>query len=348
MKSDLQFLRRVYGLFLTLYPSAYRKEYGEELQTIFNLSLDDVSTKGRFEVARLMFRECISLPKAIFLEYLRERRKNQMIKKFDSNFDFPIGSRSELFAFFIPFIVTIGLFTLGSLLPPIVGSIIRLTMLGAMFILFVVGFSKGLPRWFLPYLGFIVAIVNIFATLGLIDPKWRGFSFPVYMPRFAADFFQGGVFWVGIIVLVFLCIVLAALIPTFHPFYKRLRDDWTLLAFIFYGITPFAILLTFDDYRNAEPYMYTSFLILAIGGRLYLRSTISWKKYSYLFIGLTSAMAVTVLGAAVLIEDSLYIFSTWQTAMVETIMTWMYLALFMLLPPAIHLLPRSKTYLQTT
>ena len=65
-------------------------------------------------------------------------------------------------------------------------------------------------------------------------------------------------------------------------------------------------------------------------------------------MGLTLAMTVTGVGAAVLIEDSVYIYSTWQTAMVETIMTWMWQALFMLLPLALNLLPRSQDRLQTT
>lgn len=272
-----------------------------------------------------------------------------MIGKFDSKLNFAPGSRSELVAFFIPFIVTMGLFTFGSLFPPMVGSIIRLSLLGSMFIMFVVGLTKGLPRWFLPYLGFVFAIVNIFATDGLIDPKWRGFTFTFYMPRFFRDFIQGGVFWVGIIIMVFLFVLLTALIPTFRPFYRRLRNDWTLLAFILYGTAPFAILLTFDDYKDAGPYLFMSFLILAIGGWLYLRNNLSWQKFMFLFMGLTLSMAVAVVGAAVLIESSLYgPYSTWQTAMEETIMTWMWLAIFMLLPLAINLLPRPKSQLQTT
>jgi hypothetical protein len=95
--------------------------------------------------------------------------------------------------------------------------------------------------------------------------------------------------------------------------------------------------------------VFVSLFILALGGWLYLYNETAWKKFMVLFIGLTLAMAVTVLGAAVLVEASLYAsFSTWQTAMVETLMTWMWLAIFMLLPPLINLLPRSEDHLQTT
>ena len=348
MRRDLQLLRHLYGMCLNLFPKKYREEYGEELQVVFGLSIEETTTKSGFEVGRLMLREFASLPKAAVLEHLRERRKSKMIKNnFDSHVNFPGGSRYEPFAFFVPFIVTFGLFYLGSSFPPVVGSIIRLSLLGIMLIMFMAGLSKGLPRWFLPYVGFVFSIANLFIANGLIDPKWRGFSFPFYVSQFVRDFVQGGVFWVGIIILVFLFVVLAALIPTFRPFHRQLRNDWTLLAFILYGAAPFAILLTFDDYHSAGLYVFTSLLILAIGGWLYLRGTVSWKKYLFLFMGLTLSMAVTVVGAAVLIEDSVYIFSTWQAAMADTIRTWMWLAIFMLLPLALKLVPQSTNHMET-
>jgi hypothetical protein len=128
-----------------------------------------------------------------------------------------------------------------------------------------------------------------------------------------------------------------------------LRNDWTLLAFILYGVTPFAIILTFDDYHHAGPYVFISFLILALGGWFYLHNNASWKKFMFLFLGLMLAMVVTVIGAATLVEDIQYApFYTWQKAVAETITTWMWLAVFMLLPPLVNLLPQPKNRLQTT
>jgi hypothetical protein len=343
----MQFLRKFYGFLLHLFPRAYRAEYGEELQTVFNLLLADAAQVGGMDILWMLVRELLALPEAAFHEHLRERRVARMAGTFAPRVDFLSGSRAETLAAFVPFIVTFGVFYLASFLPlqdmPFwVGGVVRLSVLVSIFVTFVVGLSKRLPRWFMPYLGFVLSIVNIFVTNGLIDPKWRGFSFPAYMPGFARDFIQGGVFWVGIIILVFLVVVLATLIPTFRPFYGRLRNDWTLLAFILYGIAPFAVWLTFDDYYHAGLYLFVSFLMLAIGGWLYLRSSVAWKKFMFLFTGLTLAMAVTVLGAAVLIEDSVYIYSTWQTEMVQAIMTWMYLVIFMCLPLALNLLPRAN------
>jgi hypothetical protein len=70
----MQFLRDCYGLLLNLYPKAYREEYGDELQVVFNSSLDDAIKAGWLEVVIAISRELIGLPKAILYEHLRKPR----------------------------------------------------------------------------------------------------------------------------------------------------------------------------------------------------------------------------------------------------------------------------------
>ena len=234
-------------------------------------------------------------------------------------------------------------------IPVQVVEIIRLSLIGILLAIFAVGLTKGLPRWVLPFIGFVFSVANLFIYPAIVDPKWPGFSFPPFVSRVVRDFINGGMFFVGIIILIFLSVLLAALIPVLRPFYRRLRNDWTLLAFILYGITPFIILVTFDGYRHGGSYVLASFLILALGGWLYLNNDVPWKKFIFLFIGLTLAMAITATGTAVLVEELWYApFATWQSVMVETIMAWMWLAIFMLLPPLVNLLPQPKNRLQTT
>jgi len=345
VKSGLQFLHRLYRLLLNLYPKTYRAEYGEELQAVFALSLADAAKYRNLEIANLVLRELVALPQGILFEHLRERRKSGMTKKLASHV-------SETIAFVLPFLVVLALFFSISMMqgiPARAVEMIRLSLLGILLVMFVLGLSRVLPRSILPLIGFVFAFANLLMTFEVIDPKWPGFSFPPFVPRFIGDYIQGWVYWGGIMMMVFLSILLAASIPAFRPFYRRLRNDWTLLAFIFYGMTPFAILLTFDDYEAAAPYVFVSFLILAFGGWLYLYNESPTKKFLILLTGLTLTMAVTVIGAAVLVEESLYApFATWQTAMEETIMTWAWLATFMLFPPLINVLPRSDARLQTT
>lgn len=347
MREGLPFIRWLYGLLLNLLPRNYRYEFGEELQAVFTLSLADAAKSGSKEIVKVLLRELISFPHTVFFEHLRERRKNRMTKKSGLRF-------SETLAVFIPFLVVLVLFfSMGAIryIPVQIVEIIRLSLIGILLVMFVVGLTKGLSRRILPFIGFVFGFANLFIYLyifeEIVDPKWRGFSFPPFVSKFVGDFVQAGTFWGGIIILVFLSVVFSALIPAFRPFYQRLRNDWTLLAFILYGVIPFAILLTFDDYHHAGPYVFASFLILALGGWFYLHNNVPWKKFVFLFSGLTVAMIVTVIGAAVLVEYTPYAdVRTWQVAIAETITTWMWLAVFMLLPPLINLLPQPHNPLQ--
>jgi len=67
-------VKRLYSLLLHLYPKAYREEYGDELLSVFGLSLDDAMQAGMLEIALVVLRELISLPAAIIHEHLRNPR----------------------------------------------------------------------------------------------------------------------------------------------------------------------------------------------------------------------------------------------------------------------------------
>ena len=70
----LQFIRYCYAQLLNLYPKWYRDEYGDELQTVFNLLLDEAARQNELELARAVLQEFFSLPKAIIHEHLRKPR----------------------------------------------------------------------------------------------------------------------------------------------------------------------------------------------------------------------------------------------------------------------------------
>jgi MFS family permease len=350
MNAVLLFLHEFYGLLLTLYPRAYRADYGDELQAVFNLSLDDAMKTGWLELASVVLRELTGLPRAILYEHLRERKKNKMTGKFASRLDFEPGSRNEFLAvlasFIIPMAVILFIRTLINYFGGVPAETLWLNILFAIFFfgsflgMFAAGLSAGAPRWFLPYFGFILALINIYAYGGLIDPNWRGFD----VPSLLGSIIMEGIFWSGFILFTVILILVSAWIPRFHPFYRRLRDDWTLLCFILYGTAPFALVLTFDDYQNEEPYLFLAFLILAAGGWLYLRNNIPWKRFLSLFGGLTLSMITSAVGKAILYAGPWPRpkFFTWQTEMMSTIIMWMWLAMIMLLPLAVNLLPRPR------
>jgi hypothetical protein len=70
----MQFICRLYGLFLKLFPRTYREEYGDELQAVFNLMLEDAARQNGLEFAGVVLQEFFSLPKAIIHEHLRKPR----------------------------------------------------------------------------------------------------------------------------------------------------------------------------------------------------------------------------------------------------------------------------------
>jgi hypothetical protein len=59
-------------------------------------------------------------------------------------------------------------------------------------------------------------------------------------------------------------------------------------------------------------------------------------------------MLIAAIGKAVLVESSFpgVVDDSWQTEFMSTIVTWMWLAMIMLIPPALDLLPRPNSSAQ--
>jgi hypothetical protein len=352
-------VRSFYSLFLNLFPRAYRDEYGEELQAVFNLSLDDAMKIGWVDVTGVVLRELIGLPKAILYEHLRERRKANMTGKFASRFDFAPGSPNETLAALAPFLLfgalptLLGYFRVSSVMPLWLEIIFVIVFLLFGLSLFVIGFAKGAPRWFMPYLGLPLPIISLAVFNGWLD-EWDGFRMYGLYERswFLGQFVFQGLLWVGLIGSIVLLVLAVRLIPKFHPFYKRLRGDWTLLCFVLYGAIPFALVLTFDEYKHEEPYMFAAFLILAAGGWLYLRDDVPLKKFLYLYVGVALSMLIAAVGKAAIlpIQDwPIYIDpASWKPEAMSTFIMWMWLALIMLIPLALNLFPRSENSAHAT
>ena len=345
-------MKKFYTLLLYLFPISYREEYGDELRAVFNLALDDATGAGMTDVVVVLFRELISLPRAIIHEHLRERRK-AMTGKSASWFDFEPGSRNEALAALTPFLLGAALPTLISLIGSSINIPLWIQIVFTLFMWFligsllVLGFKKSAPRWFMPYLGVPLSIINLIAFNFMVNPEWHGFPFLHGASWFVRQIFYMGMLWMGLIVLILLIFLLTRLIPRFRAFHQRLRDDWTLLCFILYGAMPFVVYLSFDEFKNGEPYLLLSFLALALGGWLYLRSGTLWRKFWSLLAGLTLAMSIAFLGQNLLYESS-YPYSNsspWTTTM-STVIMWMWMVLFMFISAGLSLLPRNKNHLQ--
>lgn len=349
----MQFVQRFYGWLLLLFPNNYREEYGEELQTVFSLSIDDALATGGFEVVGVILRELKGLPYAALHEHLRERRKAKMTGKSASRFDFEPGSRNEAFAALTPFLFGMVMVLFGYLArswnAPMWMQIAFVVLFwSAALGLFLLGSAKGLPRWFLPYLGVLLAIASLLFFNILVN-----FRLDVWWYRSSgleSVFNFGNFLWIGLILLVLLLLVISRSVPRFRLFYQRLRDDWTLLSFLLYGTVPMILLIIFDEYVNEEPFFALSLLMLALGGWFYLRKDEPLKRFVSLQIGLALSMFTAAAGKAALIlwSRSQELNFVLKDELFFSLETWLWLAVIMFLPLLLNLLPRPKELSKAT
>lgn len=339
-------MKRLYALLLYLFPRTYRKEYGEELQAVFDLSLDDAMAAGGAVFTLVALRELVNLPQAIIYEHLRERRKTKMIDKFSSRFDFAPGSRREFLTALYPFILIgvieplmIVLMMSGLLTPQsVLVNGIGIFIVASLGILLLLGFVTGLPRWSLTYLGFALTILSVYGFSALLDIR----SLRLYdrLSPLGDIMFEGG-WWFGLLIAMILLLTVTRTLPAF----QRFRNDWTLLCFIPYGGTLFALMITFDEYTGDEPFMFFTFLVLASGAWLYLHSKNKWKRFGALFGAMTLAMFIAAAGKAILLPSQDWLFfidsASWKTEVMFTINTWIWLAMIMILPVTLNL-PRFE------
>jgi hypothetical protein len=210
--------------------------------------------------------------------------------------------------------------------------------------LFLLGSAKGLPRWFMPYLGLPLLFVAILLFNILVEMRmdvwWHRLS------GFLSGSNFGGFLWMVLILLVFLLLVMLRLVPRFHPFYQRLRDDWTLLSFLLYGAAPLALWLTFEGYVNEEPFVLLSLFMLALGGWFYLRNDEPLKRFVSLQIGLALSMLTVTVGKFILYFSPYWLWSrhdfALRWAVEETLITWVWLAVIMSLSLLLNLLPEAE------
>jgi hypothetical protein len=344
VRRDLQFLCWLFDLSLHLFPKKYKEEYGGELGSVFRLSIEQAARKVGLEVERLFLREMGSLPKAVILEYLRERRDATMTRTFNSYFHFAYGSWKEFLTSIIPFIlacVAMPLLTIG-----ILGPGILFALFGLFIILLIVGLLMGLPRWSLPYLGFVLSIASVYlfsflvgAPLYFLFRNYRGQSLLM-------DILWDGIFWYGLLTMMVWLVALTRASSKFQHF----RNDWTLLCFLLYGAAPFALWLTFDEYVGEEPYALLIFLVLAWGAWFYLRSTGEWKRFGVLFGALTLAIIIATVAKAILVPKQTWPITIDASLAISeaknTIIMGMWLAIGMLIPLAIRSLPPSNDSIQ--
>ena len=167
---------------------------------------------------------------------------------------------------------------------------------------------KGLPRWSLSYLGFVLMLGIILSS----DSFW-GWLYPYFVQSFGPKSYwpipvriiYSGVF--QFIVLFFtllsalILVNLLRLLPYTRTVWQHIRVDWTQLSFMFYGGLVFYIMFTFGEYRHEELWKFTAWICLALGAWLYLRAKRQKQRILALIGGATGAMWIVALAKWTLI-----------------------------------------------
>jgi hypothetical protein len=203
-----------------------------------------------------------------------------------------------------------------------------------------IGIFSGLPRWFFPYIGFLLSIASLSAFSALMERYDRSLLDVVPRSWIGSEIVYQGLMWGGLTVLTILLVVLINLVP----FLRRFKKDWTLLALLLYGAVPFALMITFDDYLHDGPSRLVAFLIVSAGIWFYLRTNNQYRKFWMLFGGMTISLLFAAGAKAIIYQyfwDGLRYF-TWWTEMMSTVILWGWLALTMLIPLALQVLAPSK------
>ena len=343
----MYFFRRVYGLLLNLYPKDFLDEFREELQTVFDLSLREAAREGVLKVVVFIIRELIGLPKAALYEHLRQRRRDGMIQRFGARFDFAPGSTRESLAALTPLLLLMVLLGILSTLYSAFDNLPRWLLkasvyffIALFFILLVVGLVRRIPRWTMPYMGLLLAFFSLYKFSELMYAYYGRYSWHVNIWLWD-ELITQIYLWSGITLAVFLLVIACAIFPAFQKF----RRDWTVLSFLVYGAAPIAILLTFDEYRKAEPSQMSIFFLLAVGMWYYLHTSGKWKRFLILFSSLTISLWIGAVSRAILIPYQTWAYGyqlNWGHEMTSPIPMWVWLTFTMLLPSVISLLPQVR------
>jgi hypothetical protein len=224
-------------------------------------------------------------------------------------------------------------------------------------IIFAVGYaiSRRVPRWSLPYLGFI-SMVGIILTR--TDRIW-GWIFPYFIKSFGSRTvwpLSVRIIYVGIFGFIMMVMILLGalllvnllrLLPYTRGVWKRIRADWTQLSFMLYGGLVFYILLLFDEYRYEEIWKFIAWICLALGAWAYLRVKVQKRRIVALLCGATGAMWIVTLAKWVLIPFQMWpngypIAPSETTRWLETssaMLDWVFLLIMLLAPALLSFLP---------
>lgn len=349
-------IARVHSVLLAFYPSAFRADFGDEMQDVFAMALIEVQRPGGKRLWRLFWREIRDWPGSVLQEHLRERRRGMASNGFAEEKPLPlIELLAALIIFLLPLVSILRI--TGIRVPPWMEHFEPI--LFWVVVLLPLGFAiiKGMPRWSLSYLGFFLMLGII---LSRYDRIW-GWIYPVFIQLYGPRSYWSlptRIIYVAVFALIVLfsillgaliVVTLLRLLPHTRGVWQRIRADWTQLSFLLYGGLVYAIWLLFEEYRYDDLWQFMAWICLALGAWLYLRAKGQEQRILALVGGATGAMWIVALAKWVLIPLQAWptgypVSPSEATRWVETgsaMVGWVLILIVLLSPALLSLLPQA-------
>jgi hypothetical protein len=349
---------RIHRLLIACYPTKFRAKFGKEMQVVFKSNLTEHHSIKR-QPWRLIWEEIRDWPGLVIGEHLREWKvkmsehtgfiENKPLERIDW--------LAALAIFLIPPFVTLLTMIINNS-QQWLGIVVLLLFLVSILAALIIAVIRKLPRWLLPYIGFVVTGAvfigpfwwlweRIYPTflrlLGQMN-SWSLTSRILYQ-GIMTEFMWFLVLLAGLI----LIIVLSFWEPT-RIIWQRIREDWTQLSFLIYGGIIIHIFIIFDEYQHDQPWKIAAWFCLAIGCWLYLNSNNLYGRIVFLLIGATSAMWVVATGKWFIIP--LQNWPIWfnnhppETERLfsagNALAGWVCIVIALLVPSLLKLLPRTQ------
>ncbi|MBN2501448.1 MAG: hypothetical protein JXB38_11765 [Anaerolineales bacterium] len=293
----MNFILGLYALLTTLYPTAYRANFREEMLDVFQEALAEAVSRGSTQVWCLLLRELRDLPGALMRSHVEVIMTGQNVEK-------PTPWRGVLVGV-IPFFIG-GLYLIlgeiphewtaleNSNLAQIVDTWRALSLWALLLVppvVFAVAWIKSFPRWSYPFisLGTLMALYIMVAS----TPGLTFFGYPTF----------GREMWGWRALVPFALAALAALLilrsaAPLITFFRQMIEDWTLVTYSMFGILPLFVSIAFDEMDRLYSLYFMVFLtlVMLVFCVAYLRSRSQQSRVVALVFGVGLVLLITSVG----------------------------------------------------
>ena len=336
----LHSLNRLYQSLLRLYPRNFQADYAAEMYEVFALAAREARCQGAFALGRLCLKELASLPASLWRAYFTPPAARMAPARHpaaSARLDQPW---QELLLVLLVFLLPAVMLLVHQ--EPHDSAAIGVPAAGLfVFVMIAIGWLGGLPLWSLPYTGLILVVAGYLYLF-----QWvAGLVRPALIANFASgpwdrstylllEVFSTGMLWLMLFSLTLLIVALLAVFNRFQPLWAHVRHDWTLLSYILYGESFFALALLFETHRFDPRFAIAGLLCLAAGIWLFQRSPTGGQRLLALVSCLTLAVGFAALAKTPSAPSSAW--SPWAGLSIgeagRLLLSWIWMVAAVLLP----------------